>query len=380
VAHAYTPGLRVTEKARIERERTLPLKGDVLVKTGDEVRAEDVVAKTELPGPVTIVNVVNQLGIEPGEIRDYMLIKEGEKFTKGTPLAQNRPLFGLSFLRTVVKAPIDGTVESVSEITGQMVLRKPPQPVQVHAYFDGRVTHIIENEGVRLETYASFAQGIFGIGGEVWGELRVAVSSADEVLSADKLKPEHEGKLLVGGSHFTREAFDRARELGVKGVVVGGFHDKDVREILGYDLGVAITGHEEVGLTLVMTEGFGEIPMAQKTFSLLKAREGNRASLSGATQIRAGVIRPEIIIPYPRAEWDAISNSIEREQAAQAVQIGDHIRVIREPYFGRLGKVKELTPALVRVESETKVRVLEVEFEDGTAAVVPRANIERIED
>ena len=157
MAHAYTPGLRVTEKARIERERTLPLKGDVLVKTGDEVRAEDVVAKTELPGPVTIVNVVNQLGIEPGEIRDYMLIKEGEKFTEGTPLAQNRPLFGLSFLRTVIKAPIDGTVESVSEITGQMVLRKPPQPVQVHAYFDGRVTHIIENEGVRLETYASFA-------------------------------------------------------------------------------------------------------------------------------------------------------------------------------------------------------------------------------
>jgi len=378
LAHAYTPGLRVTRKTRLTRERTLPLRGDVLVEPGQSVRAEDVVAKTELPGPVTILNVVNQLGIEPEEIHDYMLLKEGDRFKKGDPIAENRPLLGLKFLKTVIKAPMDGIVENVSSITGQVVLREPPQPVQVHAYFDSRITRIIEHEGVELETYATFVQGIFGIGGEAWGELSVIVAAPDEVLTPEKLRPEHAGKILIGGSHFTRQAFDRARELGVAGVIVGGFHDQDVREILGYDLGVAITGHEDVGLTLVMTEGFGEIPMAEKTFRLLQERHGCRASLSGATQIRAGVIRPEVIIPYPQSEWSA--GQEEEKEAAQAVREGDHIRVIREPYFGRLGRVKTLIPALQRVECETKVRVLEVEFEDGTAAVVPRANIERIEE
>ena len=31
--------------------------------------------------------------------------------------------------------------------------------------------------------------------------------------------------------------------------------------MLGYDLGVAVTGSEKLGLTLIITEGFGEIAM-----------------------------------------------------------------------------------------------------------------------
>ena len=98
MAHAYTPGLRVARRAHLSRERTLPLKGEVLVNEGDTVRSEEVVAKTELPGPVTILNVVNQLGIEPDEINEFMLVREGKTFTKGDPLAENKPLFGLSIL------------------------------------------------------------------------------------------------------------------------------------------------------------------------------------------------------------------------------------------------------------------------------------------
>ena len=59
-------------------------------------------------------------------------------------------------------------------------------------------------------------------------------------------------------------------------------HDQDLRDILGYDLGVAITGTERIGTTLVITEGFGEIAMADRTFQLLKSRVGHEASVSGA--------------------------------------------------------------------------------------------------
>ena len=47
-------------------------------------------------------------------------------------------------------------------------------------------------------------------------------------------------------------------------------------------------------------------------------------------------------------------------------------RVIRTPYFGRIGKVRELTLDLLQVESGASVRVLEVEFEDGSRTVLPR--------
>ena len=68
-----------------------------------------------------------------------------------------------------------------------------------------------------------------------------------------------------------------------------------ISKILGYTMGVAITGTEKT-VTLIITEGFGSINMAEKTFNLIKNNENNFASINGATQIRAGVLRPEIFI------------------------------------------------------------------------------------
>ena len=104
MAHAYVPGLRVTELTTLRRERILPLKGQVMVELGQTVKAEDVVAGTELPGPVKTLNVVNLLGIDASQINDFMLKKLGESFKVGEILAQNRPLLGLKFMQTRITA------------------------------------------------------------------------------------------------------------------------------------------------------------------------------------------------------------------------------------------------------------------------------------
>jgi hypothetical protein len=379
MTQAYTPGLKVTERMVLHKSRTMPLKGDVLVKVGDKVKAEDIVAKTELPGGIHIINVMNILGCEAKEVPEYMLKKEGDQITEGEIIAETKPLLPfLKFMAAKVKSPINGSIERISSITGQVLLREPPLPVTIKAYIDGKISKVIPQEGVVVETICSFVQGIFGIGGETNGELLIAVSKPSDELNPDAITAAHAGKILVCGRYVDIEVFKRARTLGVKGLIAGGFGDKDLKELLGYDLGVAITGHENIGLTLVVTEGFGRIAMAQKTFSLLKEREGLRTSISGATQIRAGVIRPEIIIPL---DAKAAAESVKPQaHAAGGVKEGDPVRIIREPNFGRLAKVKRLIPDLMVVESETKVRVMEVEFDDGTAFIVPRANIEIIED
>jgi hypothetical protein len=161
--------------------------------------------------------------------------------------------------------------------------------------------------------------------------------------------------------------------LGVRAVIVGGFDDRDLRELMGYDLGVAITGTENIGLTLVLTEGFGKMPMAERTFRLLSNHAGESASVSGATQIRAGVLRPEIVIPL-----SGRTAGTEGDRRSMGLEIGSLVRCIREPYFGHIGKVTGLPPELQPLETEAHVRVLEVEF-DGKRAVIPRANVELIE-
>ena len=52
MAHSYTPGLTVTEQAVVRRRRMLSLPGTVLVTTGETVRANQAVARAELPGKV----------------------------------------------------------------------------------------------------------------------------------------------------------------------------------------------------------------------------------------------------------------------------------------------------------------------------------------
>jgi hypothetical protein len=202
------------------------------------------------------------------------------------------------------------------------------------------------------------------------------VDAPDAPLEASLINESHKGKVLVGGSHVKWDGLQKAIDVGASGIVVGGFDDPDLKRLLGKDLGVAITGHEDLTTALILTEGFGEIAMAHGTFDLLKSREGLKASINGATQIRAGVIRPEIVVPL---EGQSRSDVREAASATTGLEVGSLIRVIREPYFGALGKVTELPNELQKMESESMVRVLRVEFEDGVEALLPRANVEMIE-
>ena len=372
MGHAYTPGLKVTERLLVKKRRILPLKGDVLVKVGDKVKPNDVVARTELPGNVVPINVANKLGIPPEDIEMVMQKKIGEPIKEGEVIALSKTLF---IFKNTCLATIDGSIESISSITGQVLQRGLPSPVEVRAYLDGKVTEVFPEEGVEVQCRASFVQGIFGIGGETNGKLKIAVDDNSVVLDESHIKEEYKGNIVVGGSLVTAAALKKAIKTGVRGIVVGGFDDKDLRDFLGYDIGVAITGSEDTSTTLVVTEGFGQIDMAAKTFNLLKKHEGEMACINGATQIRAGVIRPEVVIP----QTSEVAEEAAAEGEVAGLAVGSPIRVIRHPYFGQLGKVTDLPAPLHKLESESKARILEVEFADGAKAIVPRANVEMIE-
>ncbi|HWM84476.1 MAG TPA: hypothetical protein VNO33_01535 [Kofleriaceae bacterium] len=370
---AYTPGLTVCARTRVRKTRRLPLQGTVLAAVGDRVGAEDVVARTELPGKVTLLNFANLLGVLADEIEPALRVRPGEAIRRGQLLAEHRAFFGLS--RARVESPLDGTFESVSAVTGQAVLRDPPRAVELRAYIDGTVVEIVAGEGVVIEAEAALVQGIFGLAGEANAPLVQVGKSRDAVLEAGDLSAEHAGKIVVGGGRAALGAMRAAFELGVAGVVVGGFAYQDVRELLGYDVGVAVTGGEPIPTTLVLTEGFGSIAMAATTYELLARHDGRRASISGATQIRAGVIRPEVIITDP---IDAPSRAADTSVPA-GLDVGAPVRCIRAPHFGKIGVVVALPVELVKMPSETMVRVVEVDLGEPGRVVVPRANVEVIE-
>lgn len=373
MAHAYTPGLTVSFSTTVHKRRILPLRGEVVVKAGDAVTPDTVVAGTNLPGKVHSKNIASDLSLPPSDIKPALLKKEGEAVKKGEVVGEHKYFFGK--LKTQTLSPIDGLLESVSSVTGQAIFREAPIPVEVRAYARGKVVEVIPHEGVVVEAKGALIQGIFGVGGETHGPIQMITDSPGAELDPKMFRPEHKGKVLVGGKHASLAVIKAAAAAGARGLVVGGINDDDLRQLLGYDLGVAITGSEEIGLTLIVTEGFGPIEMARKTFDLFKRFEGQEASINGATQIRAGVIRPEVIIPHAQSGG---AGDLARE--AGMMEIGSLLRVIRTPYFGLIGTVSALPSELQKLESETMVRVVEVDLKDGRRVLLPRANVELIED
>lgn len=370
--HAYTPGLKIKGAATILKLRRLPMLGKVFVNVGDDVDFRTKVAEMIVPGNPRVIMAALKLAIQKEDLRDYMKKNEGDKVEEGEPIAGYNAFFGL--MKNWVYSPINGYVETISDISGQIILREDPISVTVDSYVSGKVVEVFEGEGATIETNGAFIQGILGVGGETHGKIEVVVNGPNTHLTEDLITPDCHGKILIGGSLVTKEALIKANEVGVAGIVTGGIRDTDLKEMLGYEIGVAITGHEEIGTTLILTEGFGEMAMSQRTFSIFKEFEGEVAAMNGATQIRAGVMRPEVIIPhersFPEEDEDGLSGGM---------RLGTPIRVIRQPYFGRLGKVLNLLIELQRVETGSTVRVVEVELDNGERVVVPRANVEILE-
>jgi len=373
MSFAFTPGLKVTKSIIVTKDRILPVPGEVLVKKGEEVSYDTIIAQTHVPSDVHMRPIAYIVGCENYELPKVMNFKEGDFVKEGDLLAQTSSFFGL--FKSQYRARYTGTIELISPITGMVAIREPPTPVKIDAFIPGQIINVQEDIGVTVQVNAALVQGIFGIGGERHGEL-VSIAKPDEVLTLEHINSSHEGKILFGGSLVTSDILKKAAEIGVKGIVVGGIKRNDLNQFLGYEIGVAITGEEPIDLTCIVTEGFGNMTMAGHIYDLLTSHAGHLACINGATQIRAGVIRPEIIIPLTQRA----SVEDDDDRLAYGMEAGTRIRIIRQPYFGALGHVIALPIELQTVETESHVRVLEAKLDDGRTVIVPRANVEIMEE
>ena len=75
MSRSYTPGLKILARAKIIKKRQLPMKGVVHSKIGDIVKPDKVVASTEIPGNVQMINVANKLYVEPEHVPECMLVE-----------------------------------------------------------------------------------------------------------------------------------------------------------------------------------------------------------------------------------------------------------------------------------------------------------------
>lgn len=372
---AYAPALEVSHHAVVRKRRDLPLKGEVLVEVGQWVEADTVVLRAELPGDLTIVRLGERMGFEASEIIEGMKVARGDVVEEGQLLCSITSFFGL--FTSELRAPTSGVVEFFTEANAHLGIRSAPHPLEVSAYVAGRVVEVEEETSVTVEASGNFVQGIFGVGGERQGNIFLLDVARDAEVDAEMLKAQGEAirdAVVIGGARYSAEALRAAAELGVSGVICGSIDADTLFDFVGHEIGVSITGDEDVPFTLIITEGFGFLPISERVIDVLGKGAGRRASINGATQVRAGATRPEVIVA--RSEGEGADDSYEEAKGQKLLEVGAKIRIIRVPYFGSLGEIIELPLEPAQIPSGADVRVLKARLTDGSEVAVPRANVE----
>ena len=320
--------------------------------------------------PPVDFDVAFDLGCRPRDLEKFMTCKVGDEVKRGEVISKKGEM--AAYYTRTSKAPISGVVTNINYQSGFVTIARPFKEVVVTAYLLGKVSSLIPQRGAVVETPGIRLTGIFGVGGERHGEIKVLVDGPADVLTPDRITPDCADKILIGGSMATNEAIAAALLVGAHGIVAGTASYLNVIESLGVKLGVGITGQEDIPMTLILMEGFGKLDMRAEAFSVLRTMEGRLACINGATQIRAGAIRPEIVIPFA----DYSGRLDQREVVYEDLLKGLGVRVINDPYFGAQGTVAELPREPQVIETECKTLVAIVELEDGRRVTVPRANLE----
>jgi hypothetical protein len=337
----------------IQRERRLPAPGEVMVRNGERVEPTQVVARVHQTHDFRIIDVARALRVPKSQVKRYMLKGIGDTVEADQVLATRGRLFGRP-----VRAPAKGAIVAIGN--GRVLLEVEPELIEVRAYLKGVVTQVTPGQGVVIEAPGAIVQGTWGCGGEAFGVLRAVADKRDESLRAKHIDVACHGAIVVGGGTIEASALEQAQQLQVRGLIAGSM-DGELR-----------AQAESMPFPIILTEGWGRVPMSEPLFDLLRGQSGREASISAETRVRYGVQRPEVLIPLP-----VESRPSPPPPPGAPLTVGAKVRVVRPPYLGAVGIVSAIVPQAQRVDSGARVHGVEVDLGGETGTVfVPYVNLE----
>jgi len=135
-----------------------------------------------------------------------------------------------------------------------------------------------------------------------------------------------------------------------------------------------------INVPVLVTEGFGSVPMSLPVFDLLSALNGQEAAINARYEPRGrNASRPELFVPLTASRMQDSDQVIEA--APLAVTGGAQVRGIALPHLGREGVLpQELALQWITTDAGTQLPGVVVEWKDGLGEreTVPWTNLELI--
>ncbi|MFZ5821709.1 MAG: hypothetical protein ACOYYJ_17565 [Chloroflexota bacterium] len=345
------PVYHVLPLTAIERERTLPVAGNVIAKLNQKVNPTDVLAEASWSQEHVLVDVARSLGISPAQADRLLRVKVGEEVSQGMEVA-----VGGGFISRSIQAPCPGRV--VAAGGGQVLLETGDTSLELRAGLPGTVVQIIPNRGVVIRTVGSLIQGMWGNGRIDTGLMLSLDETTNDVLTASRLDVSLRGSILLAGFLRDADTLRVAADLPLRGLILASLSP------------ALISAAMQMPFPIIAIEGFGQVPMNSAANKLLSSNVKREVTVNAEAFDRYSGKRPEIVIPLPVSQEPPLPRDID------TLAPGQTVRLRRAPYAGAIATLLNLRSGLTTLPSGLRAPVAEVQVEGGDQALVPLANLE----
>ncbi|MFN2145708.1 MAG: hypothetical protein ACK2T7_10175 [Anaerolineales bacterium] len=359
------PVTHVLPLTTIERRRMLPVAGTVLVRSGQDVQATDVIATADVYAEHISLDLARGLGVPKNKVSSLLKRKIGEEIQKGDVIA-SRP----GMMTRTVRAPKDGKLVAVGG--GQALMQVSRTPFKLQAGIPGKVFKVEADYGAIIRMTGAWVQGVWGNGKLETGGLFIAADSPDHIVTVRDLDPSQRGQVMFAGHCASGEVLEGLIQIKMKGLILGSLSTR-LRPMAA-----------QMPYPIMVLSGFGKVPINEMAYRLLSTSSARVITLNAAIFDRATGERPEAVIP--------VSGQTDVPMPVQLapVDIGQQVHILRDPYQGRVGTVSQIL-GVARLENGLHADSVEVLLpaaptEDtgkdtgplGDRVVIPLANLEVI--
>jgi len=361
--------------------RVLRGKGVLNVRVGQQVLPEEIIGEATFSAGFRTLNLSSLLSVAPQDVEKLLVRNLGQRIYKGELLAFKKGwLFGS---KKVVTAPTDGVLDFLNNKTGELKITFLSKKVSLPAGVYGIVEAVDHERGQAIiRTQVSRIYGMFGSGRSRNGTLHI-LSKNDDLITKSAILTEYEEHVLVGGSLFFKDTISAAISVGVCGIITGGIDAKDYRGMVGGRLVFPKKLDNDIGISIVVCEGFGSIPIGEDIFEILQSFEGkfvfidgNKAAISLPSPLSSSLVK---IKNTKLPELKNLDNSanIDRTEEVSELKPGLKVRIAGNSYLGVQGKLLAVNESLTLLPSGTRDYLATVETARKKIQV-PVANIEII--
>jgi hypothetical protein len=335
----------------IVRERLLPISGTVLVRLNQKVNPNDVIAEANSSREHVLLDVARILGVNSNMADRLIKCKENDRLAANAEIAVGKGIFPRS-----VVAPREGRVVVVGG--GQVLMEVGETKMELRAGISGTVIEVIPNRGAVIQTAGALAQGVWGNGRIDSGLLVNLAEKPDDVLAAGRMDVSMRGFVILGGMLKDAEALKAAADLPVRGLILSSLYPSLIPQA------------REMRYPIIVTDGFGPLPMNSVTYKLLSTNVKREVTVNAEAYDRYSGARPEVIISLPTSAAPPPPHEVE------TFAPGLQVRMRRPPALGMIGSIVAVKPGLTMLLSGLRAPAAEVKLENGETVVAPLVNLE----